>query len=247
MRLAVPTLLLHGADDRIVPVDVALMAKATLLDAELVVFPGTGHVPTVRDTRLWRRRPWRWCSAASVRCTKPVGSTEGIWEPNETSTPTTPHSCDTPPGVVRRDAKRPRLQTHLPRCGRRPLPTHVSSRRCKAFAALHPRFGGEPIWLGRGRNTVIGNEEWDVVLLGPGELLERIALAFVGSISGFVATAGLGRFVVLSATLLRRIPTSEIKVCISSARETNRSSETRSGNFGGIASRHVLKRHSQRQ
>ena len=35
----------------------------------------------------------------------------------------------------------------------------------KAFAEFHPRFGGEPIWMGRGRNTVIGSEEWDVVLL----------------------------------------------------------------------------------
>ena len=35
----------------------------------------------------------------------------------------------------------------------------------KAFAELHPRFGGEPIWMGRGLNTVIGAEDWDVVLL----------------------------------------------------------------------------------
>jgi uncharacterized protein (DUF1330 family) len=35
----------------------------------------------------------------------------------------------------------------------------------KAFAELHPRFGGEPFWMGRGLNTVIGSEEWDVVLL----------------------------------------------------------------------------------
>jgi uncharacterized protein (DUF1330 family) len=35
----------------------------------------------------------------------------------------------------------------------------------KAFAELHPRFGGEPIWMGRGLHTVIGSEDWDVVLL----------------------------------------------------------------------------------
>ena len=35
----------------------------------------------------------------------------------------------------------------------------------KAFAELHPRFGGEPIWMGRGLNTVIGTDEWDVVIL----------------------------------------------------------------------------------
>lgn len=35
----------------------------------------------------------------------------------------------------------------------------------KAFAELNPRFGGEPIWMGRGKHTVIGAEEWDVVIL----------------------------------------------------------------------------------
>ncbi|MEJ2089161.1 MAG: DUF1330 domain-containing protein [Gammaproteobacteria bacterium] len=33
------------------------------------------------------------------------------------------------------------------------------------FEALHPRFGGEPIWMGRASRSVIGDEEWDVVLL----------------------------------------------------------------------------------
>lgn len=35
----------------------------------------------------------------------------------------------------------------------------------KAFAELHPRFGGEPIWMGRGLESVIGTDDWDVVLL----------------------------------------------------------------------------------
>ena len=35
----------------------------------------------------------------------------------------------------------------------------------KAFAELNPRFGGEPIWMGRALNTIIGGEDWDVVLL----------------------------------------------------------------------------------
>ncbi len=35
----------------------------------------------------------------------------------------------------------------------------------EAFAKLHPRFGGEPVWMGRALNSIIGNEEWDVVML----------------------------------------------------------------------------------
>ena len=33
------------------------------------------------------------------------------------------------------------------------------------FAALNPAFGGEPIWLGRALNSIIGNEDWDIVVL----------------------------------------------------------------------------------
>jgi uncharacterized protein (DUF1330 family) len=35
----------------------------------------------------------------------------------------------------------------------------------RKFAELHPRFGGEPIWMGRALNTIIGDEDWDVVIL----------------------------------------------------------------------------------
>lgn len=35
----------------------------------------------------------------------------------------------------------------------------------QAFAELNPRFGGEPIWMGRGKHTLIGDQEWDVVIL----------------------------------------------------------------------------------
>jgi uncharacterized protein (DUF1330 family) len=35
----------------------------------------------------------------------------------------------------------------------------------KEFAKLHPRFGGEPVWMGRGLNSIIGDEEWDIVIL----------------------------------------------------------------------------------
>lgn len=33
------------------------------------------------------------------------------------------------------------------------------------FAELNPRFGGEPVWMGRALNSIIGAEEWDVVIL----------------------------------------------------------------------------------
>ena len=33
------------------------------------------------------------------------------------------------------------------------------------FAELHPRYGGEPIWMGRALNSIIGAEDWDIVIL----------------------------------------------------------------------------------
>lgn len=30
---------------------------------------------------------------------------------------------------------------------------------------MHPRYGGEPIWMGRGLHSIIGPEDWDVVIL----------------------------------------------------------------------------------
>ncbi|MCP3995746.1 MAG: DUF1330 domain-containing protein [Actinomycetia bacterium] len=35
----------------------------------------------------------------------------------------------------------------------------------KRFAELNPRFGGEPIWMGRADDVIIGDEEWDIVIL----------------------------------------------------------------------------------
>ena len=35
----------------------------------------------------------------------------------------------------------------------------------RAFAELRPRFGGEPIWMGAGLSAIIGEDEWDVVIL----------------------------------------------------------------------------------
>lgn len=35
----------------------------------------------------------------------------------------------------------------------------------RAFAELNPRFGGEPIWMGKANNTIIGDEDWDIAIL----------------------------------------------------------------------------------
>lgn len=35
----------------------------------------------------------------------------------------------------------------------------------KKFAAFGPKYGGEPVWLGRAITTIIGDEGWDVVIL----------------------------------------------------------------------------------
>lgn len=33
------------------------------------------------------------------------------------------------------------------------------------FAELQPRFGGEPVWMGRPGRSVIGPEQWDLAIL----------------------------------------------------------------------------------
>lgn len=33
------------------------------------------------------------------------------------------------------------------------------------FAEFQPRFGGEPVWMGRGKHPIIGDEEWDIIIL----------------------------------------------------------------------------------
>ena len=35
----------------------------------------------------------------------------------------------------------------------------------RKFAELNPRFGGEPLWMGRTLNTIIGDEAWDTMIL----------------------------------------------------------------------------------
>jgi len=36
---------------------------------------------------------------------------------------------------------------------------------CCVIATLQPRFGGEPIWMGRALHSIIGDESWDIVIL----------------------------------------------------------------------------------
>lgn len=35
----------------------------------------------------------------------------------------------------------------------------------RKFAELNPKFGGEPIWMGRAIQSIIGSESWDIVIL----------------------------------------------------------------------------------
>ena len=35
----------------------------------------------------------------------------------------------------------------------------------RRFAELNPKFGGEPIWMGKALNTLIGDEDWDMIIL----------------------------------------------------------------------------------
>ena len=35
----------------------------------------------------------------------------------------------------------------------------------KAFAGLNPRYGGQPIWMGRALESIVGTDSWDVVIL----------------------------------------------------------------------------------
>lgn len=45
--VTVPTLVLHGELDRIVPLDIGRYVAASIPGAELVVIPGAGHVPSI--------------------------------------------------------------------------------------------------------------------------------------------------------------------------------------------------------
>jgi pimeloyl-ACP methyl ester carboxylesterase len=50
-RVAVPTLVIHGAEDHVVPVEAGRAYASAIPGAELVVLSGTGHVPTLTRPR----------------------------------------------------------------------------------------------------------------------------------------------------------------------------------------------------
>jgi pimeloyl-ACP methyl ester carboxylesterase len=50
-RVAVPTLVIHGEDDVIVPVAIAQAVAKAIPTSQLVVLPNTGHVPTLTRPR----------------------------------------------------------------------------------------------------------------------------------------------------------------------------------------------------
>jgi uncharacterized protein (DUF1330 family) len=35
----------------------------------------------------------------------------------------------------------------------------------KKFASFQPIYGGEPIWMGRSHNSIIGKDDWDITIL----------------------------------------------------------------------------------
>ena len=35
----------------------------------------------------------------------------------------------------------------------------------KQFAGFQPKYGGEPIWMGRSHNSIIGKDDWDITIL----------------------------------------------------------------------------------
>ena len=46
-NISLPTLVIHGTKDTIVPLKLGQQIADAIPDAELVVFEGTGHVPTM--------------------------------------------------------------------------------------------------------------------------------------------------------------------------------------------------------
>ena len=50
-RIAVPTLLLHGGDDRLVPVEVSKYLAGRIPDARLIEYPGASHMLPVTHAR----------------------------------------------------------------------------------------------------------------------------------------------------------------------------------------------------
>lgn len=65
--VAVPTLVVHGELDHIVPVQAAHFVAGAIPDSELAVLPGAGHVPSVTQPRALVDTIDRWWSGIAAR------------------------------------------------------------------------------------------------------------------------------------------------------------------------------------
>lgn len=66
-QIAVPTLLIHGENDVIVPVDLAKAVAAAIPSAEIVVLPDTGHLPTMTRAQTVVDEIERWAAALATK------------------------------------------------------------------------------------------------------------------------------------------------------------------------------------
>ena len=65
-QVSVPTLVIHGADDVVVPLAVGEAVAAAIPSAELVVLPETGHVPTLTRPRAVVEAIVAWAAAREL-------------------------------------------------------------------------------------------------------------------------------------------------------------------------------------
>jgi pimeloyl-ACP methyl ester carboxylesterase len=66
-QIGVPTLLIHGENDVIVPVDLARAVAAAIPGAEIVVLPDTGHLPTMTRAQTVVDEIERWAAALATK------------------------------------------------------------------------------------------------------------------------------------------------------------------------------------
>jgi pimeloyl-ACP methyl ester carboxylesterase len=64
-QVSVPTLVIHGADDAIVPLAIGEAVAAAIPTSDLVVLPDTGHVPTLTRPRELVEAIDRWAATIS--------------------------------------------------------------------------------------------------------------------------------------------------------------------------------------
>src|SRR4051794_10767394 len=65
-QVGVPSLVIHGEADAIIPVDLGRAVAAAIPAAELVVLPGAGHVPTLTRAEAVVTEIERWAGALSA-------------------------------------------------------------------------------------------------------------------------------------------------------------------------------------